>query len=259
MRTALFVVSLFVASVFGLTAPLAAADDLNRPIQLLSQLETVIPSNLKSLLLENPSVAILVTVGEDGKLIDYLAVSAPHYDLLSKAEDVVKNAKFAPALVAGKPVQASVEIVVTFFDPEQRAYRLGVGPLPFGASPSDAVARRTYELSKDRFTYRRAEPAQLDHPVAVRESKIMVLTDANGDPANGSCVVDFYIDRNGDTRAPRIIKSDNDTVALSALLTLQNTHYLPPKRGGAPTFVKVRQPMTFAPPPANTSNGTEQK
>lgn len=250
MKTILTFALLLVAFC-GRTFASAQGESTDHPIQVLSPLETILPSSLKALLLEAPTVRVLVTVGDDGKLVDYLALEAPHHELLDKAEAFVKKIEFRPAVVEGKSIQSSAEIAVSFFDPEQRAFRQGVVAMPFGGSPGDAVARRTYELNKDRFTYQRAEPAQLDQPITLVETKVIVLTDASGQPAHGLCMVEFYVDRKGEPRAPRILKSDNETVSLSALLTLQHTRFKPPTHRGAPTYVRVRQPMSFAPPPEN--------
>jgi len=218
-----------------------------RPIQLETNLEAVIPSQLKSLLLENPEVRFLITVNEEGKLSDYLAIEATHHELLPRAEELLRQAVFAPALDQGKPVQASCEITVRFFDPDQRAYRNGMGPMPFGNTSMEGANRRIYEVSKARFVYRRAETSELDQPVEMRETKVLVMTDAAGQPAAGECVVEYYIDSRGEVRQPRVVKSDNDTVALSALMTLQRTRYAPVTRAGLPAYVKVRQPMSYAP------------
>ncbi len=231
-----------------LAVGLRAAEAGDRPIQLTEKYETVIPVPLQSLLLDNPTVRYFVTVNEEGKLVDYLALDAMHFGLLDRADVILKQAVFSPALAAAKAVQASGEVTLYFFDPEQRALRSGLITRPFGLSQTDATSRRVYETSKDRFVYRRAEPAELDQPITELETKIMVLTDANGQTASGACVVDFYIDRRGEVRAPRMVSSDNETVALSALLTLQHTRYAPISRAkGTPAYVKVRLPMSFAP------------
>jgi len=222
----------------------------SRPIQLTHNLETVIPKPLVPLLLEQPFVRFMVTVNEDGKLVDFLAVEATHHELLERAEKTLQTeAEFSPGLDQGKPVLASGEVTVYFYDPEQRAIMTGVTSRPFGQDATEAVYRRLYANNKERYIYRLATAAELKAPVVVQEGKIMVLTDAADRPAAGECVVEFFIDRRGDVRMPHVVKADNDTVALSALLTLQKTHYAPILRADdVPAYVKVRQPMSFAPP-----------
>ena len=242
-----FIVALLLIFALPLTPGLQAGDSDTRPLQLISSTETVIPADLQSLAIENPYVKFQVTVNEKGAVVDYLALEASHYELLARAEELVQKAKFLPALAKGKAVQASAEIYVSFYDPVQRAYFDGSGVLPYGSSTIGASERRFYENSKDPFVYRRAKPAELDHPVELREGKIMVMTDPAGRPAAGQCVIEYYIDSHGEVRAPRIVKADNDTVAMSALLTVEHLRYAPPTRHGVPTYVRVRQPMSFGP------------
>jgi hypothetical protein len=224
----------------------------SRPIQLKHNLETVIPKPLLPLLLEQPFVRFMVTVNEEGKLVDFLAVESTHHGLLERAEKTLQTeAEFSPGLDQGKPVQASGEVTVYFYDPEQEAIKTGVLSRPYGQDASEAVYRRLYVNNKERYIYRLVTAAELKAPVVLREGKIMVLTDATGRPAAGECVVEFFIDSRGDVRMPHVVQADNDTVALSALMTLRHTHYAPILRAdGVPAYVKVRQPMSFAPPAA---------
>ena len=244
LRCVLFFVTLGLA----FSVNLRAADAREGQIQLASKLEAVVPAQLLPLLLDNPTVRYFVTVNEEGKLVDFLALEATHYELLERAELTLKQAVFSPGLVAGKPAQLSGEVTVRFFDPEQQALRSGVAVRPYGLSQTDAVSRRVYETSKARFVYRRAEPAELDQPITQLETKVLVLTDAKGLAAAGACVVDFFINPLGEVHAPRMVSSDNETVGLSALLTLQHTRYAPITRAsGVPAYVKVRLPMNFSP------------
>jgi outer membrane biosynthesis protein TonB len=242
-----FIVALLLIFGLPLTTGLQAKDSDTRPLQLISSTETVIPANLQSLAIEYPYVKFQVTVNEKGTVVDYLALEAPHFGLLAKAEELVQKAKFLPAFAKGKAVGASAEIYVSFYDPVQRAYFAGSGVLPYGSSTIDASERRFYEISRDHFVYRCAKPVELDHPVELREGKIMVMTDPAGRPAAGQCVIEYYIDSHGDVRTPRIVKTDNDVVAMSALLTVQHLRYAPPTQHGAPTYVRVCLPMSFGP------------
>ena len=226
-----------------------AGDPATSPIQVAGNLEAVIPSQLTSLLLGNPTVKFLVAVNEEGRLVDYLALEATHHELLTRAEETLQEAVFSPSRIQGKAVLASCELTVYFFDPEQRAIHFGLSPRPFGSTSMEFASRRVYEGSQEIYRYRLAQPSELDQAVELRETKLMVLTDDRGQTAAGECVVEFYIDRRGDVRAPRVLTSANPTVALSALLTLQYTHYAPITRGaGVPAYVKVRLPMSFATP-----------
>lgn len=221
----------------------ASAGD--EPLVVKTSLDVRMPEKLRALLLENPAVRFLVTVDEDGRLVEYLAVEATHHELIERAEEAIRGAKFTAAKARGLAVQSTAGVRVTFFDPEQRALQDGLVSQPFGASSSDAVSRRIYANAKDRYVFRQSEQSELDVPLAMTGGKLMVLADDEGHAAVGRCVVDYYVDHRGQPRMPRIVSSDNDTVARSALLTLQRLRFAPPTRGGSPTCVKVRQPFIY--------------
>lgn len=224
----------------------------DQPVVVRTSLDVRMPEKLRALLLDNPAVRFLVTVDEAGRLADHVAIAATHHELLERAEQAVGGARFEAAVSQGQPVQATVEVRVSFFDPEQRAMQDGLVTQPFGSSSSDAAARRIYANEKERHVFRQSDQAELDAPLAVTGGKLVVLADDEGRTANGRCVVDYYVDHRGQPRVPRIVSSDNDTVARSALLTLQQLRFAPPTRGGLPTCVKVRQPFVYegAPEPA---------
>ena len=227
------------------TAMSFAAESSNQSIRTTEPLEAVVPSEVRNLLLENPSVTFLVTVDESGTLVEHMPVAATHYKLISAAEKSLLSAKFTPAASNGLPVRATAQIAVGLYDPQQRNYFRGGGPLPFGNSASDTVDRRLYVTQKDRFAFRRSKPVQLDRPVEVTETKIMLYPDTSGRPASGECLVEYWVDASGNAKFPRIVKSDNDAVSTSALLTLKKTKFVPPTHDGLPTYVQVRQAMNF--------------
>ncbi len=226
----------------------AAEDTGTRPIQLAGSLEVTIPLPLRPLLLENPTVRFMITVNEEGKLVDFLAIEATHYELLPRAEEVLQQTGFAPALDHGKAVQSSAEVTMSFYDPDQVAYKRGLVRMPFGSTTTESSARRLYASAPERFVYRRAEMTELDKPLEMLATKAMVVLDANGQPPVGECLIEFFIDARGEVRQPRIISSDNEKVSLCALLTLQQTRFAPITRaGGVPACVRVRQPVSYGP------------
>jgi TonB family protein len=222
-----------------------AIDTGGRPAAVEGSLETVMPPDLTSMHLVAPHVRFLVTVNEEGALVDYLAIHASHFGLLERAERRLQRAKFSPALSHGAHVQDSTEVLVTFFDPEQRAYNTGLISLPWGGTPMDAAVRRMSEAGLENLQYRASHPSELDRPLELKAAKVLVMTDAEGNPARGECVVEFFIDDRGRVRLPRIVRSDNATVSMSALLTVRETQFAPITRKGMPTYVKVRQPLEF--------------
>lgn len=241
-----FVRMVFLGAVLSaIGAGLCAGSVADRPLSVEGAIEEVIPIGLKAMLLENPHVRFLVTVNAEGAVVDHIATHATHFGLLERAEKRLLRAKFSPAVSGGTPVQATGEFLVTFFDPEQRAVRSGLISLPHGSSSMDAAARWMTGAGKKSFEYTASRPDELDHPLEMTAGKVLVMTDAEGRAAEGSCVVEFFINDRGEVRLPQIVRSDNETVSMSALLTLMQARFSPVTRHGRPTYVKVRQPMEF--------------
>lgn len=233
---------LLLSGVLLASLPAATAD---RPFTTDSLLDTPIPIAVRGLVLSQPSVTFLVTIDEQGRLVEHMPVAATHYKLLENAERTLLHASFHPALQAGQPMRSTGQVTVPLYDPAQRAFFSGLSYLPPSNTASDLVERRLLQIDKLQFAYRSSKPAELDHPPEVTSTHVMLYTDAAGRPARGKCVLEYWIDSQGEARFPRIVQSDNDAVATSALLTLRNTHFTAPTRDRLPTYVQVRQPMEF--------------
>jgi TonB family protein len=262
MRNSLFVRWLhpmLVACLLG-GAPLQASDPADRPLAPVDRLEVPIPISLRGLMLEQPTVTFWVGVDETGRLVDFLPIGASYHRLLEAAEQGLRRATFAPALRAGQPVLAQGAVTVQLFDPNQRAYFQGLIPLPTPGNAGDLVERKLYEAHKEAYEYRPAKPSELARPLEVVEAKVTLVTDQAGRPAQGRCLVEYWVDPQGVPKFPRLLQSDNDTVALSALQTLRATRFAPPTRaGGVPACVQVRQPMEFDTAAAKAADAGEPK
>ncbi|MDI1337527.1 MAG: TonB family protein [Lacunisphaera sp.] len=234
------------------TVSFAQADRNAEPVD---RIEAIIPSAVRALPLENPQVNFQVRLDETGRLVEHMATSATHYQLIPAAETALRAAAFRPALANGRPILAVGQVTVTLYDPEQRNFFQGSGPMPFGQSATDAMQGRIYSINPEPLAYHRSKAGELDKPIEVASSKVMLYTDAAGKPAKGKCVVEYWVDADGAVKFPRIVSSDNEAVSLSALLTLQQTKFVPPTHNSLPTYVQVRQPMEFDTAPVPPAPG----
>lgn len=216
-----------------------------RPVVQERALDIILPPDLRPLQLEDPRVEFRVIVDPRGQILDSLATSATHHDLLEAAEKALAQAKFKPATLDGKPVTGKITVTVTFYDPEQRMWRQGGIAVPMGVSVSDAVERRMYDLSKQSFVYRESNPSELDQPLRLLQSKLSMVHPEGGTVPKGSVLVEYYVDHAGNVRLPEIIESDSEYLSMSVLMTLRDTLFASPTRDGHPTYVKVRQPFNF--------------
>ncbi|MEX0324725.1 MAG: energy transducer TonB [Puniceicoccaceae bacterium] len=215
------------------------------PTKLLNPLETTLPKELWPLMMEEPKVIFRVKVQPDGQILDAVAVEATHFGLLEKAEKKILEARFEPALLNGQPTIGKITVTITFYDPEQRAWKRGFGGFPQGGNPSDAVERRIFEMNPDQFRYAECQPNELDQPLQIVESKFFLIHPPDEPPRKGKVLVKYLIDHDGHVHMPDILKSDDEFLTLSVLKTLEETRFAPPRRNGKPALVAVRQPFNF--------------
>lgn len=216
-----------------------------KPVKQVAPLETTLPQELKHLGIVNPRVRFHVVVGEDGEITDFLAVSATHVDLLPRAEEKLLQARFKPATEDGTPVSGKITVTISFYDPEQRAWKQGFAGAAMGGSVSDAVEGKLYSSNPDAFALRDSNPKDLDNPLKLVEFKLYRLHAPDAEPPIGSVRVEYFIDHHGEVRLPKILKSDNEYLSLSAIMSLREARFSAPTYDGRPTYVKVRQTFNF--------------
>ncbi len=215
------------------------------PPKLLHRLEVPISEDLRHLHLENPMVVYRVVVHADSTILDYLATEATHFDLLESAEKKLSAAEFEPAKMDGKPVTGKIAIAVIFFDPVQRAWQMGGISMPMGSSSIEGIDRRINMVAAEKNRYVESLQNELDEPLRMLKSELCMVHPPGEPMETGKVTVEYYVNRKGEVRLPRIIKSDGQYLSLSALETLKRTLFAPPSRNGMPTYVKVRQPFNF--------------
>jgi TonB family protein len=215
------------------------------PVKLVRALETMIPGDLKHLMMEDPRVKFRVLVTPEGEILDSVAIEATHFGLLEKAQEKLKDARFEPALMDGQPAAGNIIVIITFYDLEQRLWKRGLAPPPQGGTVSDAVERRFYRMNPDAFHYKECQPSELDNPLQLVEARLCLVHPPDEAAQSGQVLVEYFIDYHGDVHLPKILESEGEYLSLSALETLQHTRFAPPTRDGKPALVKVRQPFNF--------------
>ncbi|WP_324726074.1 hypothetical protein [Actomonas aquatica] len=215
------------------------------PITVRGSLKTPVPAELRGLLIDNPYVTFFIDLGEDGTVFDLMAVASNHRDLIPTATETLLAAELEPAQQDGQPVRSRATVTVRFYDPEQRAWQMGLSVRPFGSSASDAADRRVYASSASSFEYGESPREQLDEPLKGLPPTSRIRAEGTVLGATGRCLLEFYIDPTGKARFPSALERDNDDVAINATLLLTRSRYSRPTRDGHPTFVKVQQEFIF--------------
>lgn len=230
---------------FGVIGLCVAGNAQDTSLRVEGDFHVQLPSELRSLMIRAPKAAVLVEVNKEGELSDLMPYSATHHGLLEKAVKTVRAASFTPAMENGEPTVKRAFVHVSFYDPEQRAWREGGLVAPLGGTASEAAARRIYNASKDKFVYGESPIGELDEPLSIVASDVQVFRDENGNVPAGSVVMEYYIGPEGNPHFLRVVSSDHERLSLSAIVTLRNTRFAPPRRNGNPTWVRVRQPFNY--------------
>jgi TonB family protein len=234
----------FLIAVFTTIAsadPIVVAPKPNR------SLEAPIPASFKHLHMHQPHVEFLVLVDETGAIKDSIPTSSNHYGLIPAAASHLANIRFEPGTLDGIATPSRHRLIIRFTDPEQRIWQES-GQIPMGGNVMDGTERRLFESNIQAYTYGMSEVNTLDSALQLIEGSLVVIEDTKGQPPVGNCTVEFYIDSEGHVRLANILNSDNDSVSLSALASLNRMRFAPPRSSNKPTYVKVRQTFRYANP-----------
>jgi hypothetical protein len=216
-----------------------------KPAKPVRPIETTIPYEIKHLHLNDPSVLFHVLIEDNGTVIDYLAIDATHHILLELAEKALLKANFKPAQKDGNAVSSKLAVRVWFFDPEQRAMKRGMIGLKGGTTSLDTIDRRLYQSKRETFRYKESMQGDLDKPLRMLESKLLLIHPEGEPMQKGRVVVEYTVDHAGRVRLPEIVETDGEYLSLSAISSLRETVFAPPTCDGKPTYVRVRQPFNF--------------
>lgn len=208
--------------------------------RLLSELAAATPVHVRHLRMPSPSVELIVQLDVEGEVVDVVSLEAPHYDLLERAEKAARRGKYTPAETDGERVPSYLRVRVNFYDPGA-----GIDGANF-QSGIDHIEAMVNDMKSDEFTYSLTKPSKLDSPLKmIRRGEVIVPADADGTRLGGACVIEFYVDRNGDVKIPRVIKTDGTEISKAAILSLQGSKFSPPTINDKPTVVKAQMPFSF--------------
>lgn len=100
-----------------------------------------------------------------------------------------------------------------------------------------------------------ALPQDLDQALQVRTQRKPVFPSALADTVkSGQAVIEFFIDKNGDAQLPRIISCTAPQFGYAAVQAIVAWRYVPPRKGGKRTVVRVQVPVDFSPADQNPAS-----
>ena len=215
-----------------------SADDLISDPELLWPLSINIPYHIVHLIQPDDIATVILRIDVDGKMIDWVSLNLPHYDLVGALDEALSYAEFSPAMENGEAL--AMDIVVTIPVGEVGYYGVfSMTPMTYIETRLSTINGRLNELSM-------CMPHELDEPLELVETGTPVAyKDISGKRVTGSVEVEFYVDQNG---RPRIIRTEQgaDTfLREAAYLTVQQFRFAPPAFNGNQTIVRGRMDLQF--------------
>lgn len=201
---------------------------------------TLLPVRLRNLRMDEPTVRARIRIGPDGKILDFICFEATHRDLIPAAKFAIENGYYNAGTIDGEPIVADLIAEIHFQNPalEQTVALSNTGV--------EHIQATMGEMNMEAFAFFPSKPSELDTPPTIVERRLtMVPVDENENPISGGGVFEFFIDADGHTHMPTVIRSDHPEITKAALFSIREMTFNPPLRNGQPTTVKVRLPLDF--------------
>ncbi len=186
--------------------------------------------------LRKARIVIAVDVAADGRLVDWLVVSATHEELIRPCTEAVAQWRFKPARYNGEPVPAQVSFTIDI-------------------SQNGAVVSRTAFESAEHFIadltgrqpdYTACPASEMDRPlVAITRLAPRYATEAAQSGITGRVRVQFYVDEQGTVRMPAVAPDADPYLSAAAVAAMRGWRFAPPTSRGRPVLVAAEQEFVF--------------
>ncbi len=147
---------------------------------------------------------------------------------------ILESARFQPATRKKKPVATKMNFKINF-DPYS-------GDVRITNSAASILKKLRLEGSKAKFTSTKALDQKLT--IVTRKSPMPPRL-GTPEETEGTALIEFYIDEQGNTALPRVYKTDHPGFGYAAVQAIAQWKFEPPLKDGQPVVVKVRVPVVF--------------
>ena len=176
-------------------------------------------------------------VDNKGHTHDFVEFAASHVAFARSTVRAVKKWEFAPRIVNGEAYASRVFVKATYD-------LAGGGGGVIDASIIDEAMFKNKTINKALIIAN--DIVDLDFEPKVNKSKSPVYPKEMWEAeASGQVLVDFFIDTQGNVRAPGIKSSSNDYFAIAALTAIKNWRFQTPIKGGKRVTARAYQPFFF--------------
>jgi TonB family protein len=230
----LFLALGLVASVSQAQTFMPSAD--RQSVKIIQTVTPIFPLGLPELGFFQGEARIAIAVDDTGKLTDWLVVGYSHRRFAEESVDAIKEWRFEPARLRGKPVSVQIELLISF----------ETSGVVISCDVSTSMTRYTNMLFKNREAYQPCTMKEIDRIPTPRNAVSPAYSEALAKQGvQGTVIIEFFIDETGKLRMPAILSADYDELASLAVAAMQQWKFEPPTRQGVPVLVRAKQVFHF--------------
>ncbi len=197
----------------------------------------IYPMSLSSMGIYEGSATLLIELDSEGKMTDWLAVSASKPEFVTALERVIDKWTFTPATRDGENIPYALSVNVKF---KSEGIMMAVN----GVQMVQAYLYGRFDTHEERLVSQYSELDKMPTPVNIVQPK--VFSDIPEEDKDGYVVLGFFIDNEGNVRMPVLMEYEGDIrLAYSAYDALVQWKFEAPKVNGKTTMCRASQKFIF--------------
>lgn len=198
--------------------------------------EPQLPAGLRLNGLIDGRVEVAIDVAPDGRLADWLVISASHRELIKPCVEALQVWRYTPARYEGQPVLAQLRLMI----------QLSQTGIVVSRSALDTVSTMMERIGGRPLDYQYCPASEIDRlPVPVTTVAPRYAVEAEKEGVRGRVKVYFFIDEKGDVRMPAVPADTHPYLSTVAIEALKGWKFEPPTRHGRPVLVAAAQEFSF--------------
>lgn len=237
LRTGLCCLILLTGGPTATSAGDASGNGASQP-ELLWPISVNIPMDIAHMIQQEDQAKVILRIGVDGSVIDWVSLDLPHYRLAKPIGQALASARFTPSMQDGEPVIFDMTAVI----PVGQVGYYGIISTNIMGHTEGRIAM----LGGRSFPLFLCPVDELDEPLElVQQGQPFFFRDETGDVVRGTISVEFHVDQAG---VPRIVRPDQEAdrrLQEAALRTVEQFRFKRPTRHGRPTVIKARMDLQF--------------
>ncbi len=212
-------------------------------MKIIQTEEPIFPYQLQQLSVTQGEARVVINVGPDGKLDEWLVVGYTMPEFADVAVRSIKQWQYEPARLRGEPVGATTELVFHF---ETH------GTLVVSQTIVENLEAQVLRVLAHAYSFRAYALRELDRiPTPIYTISPQYPRELADKGVKGKVAIDFFIDQSGAVRMPAGSATDDARLSGLAIAALRQWKFEPPTHNGRPVLAQATQVFNFG----GTSDG----